>query len=317
MFGSYYGYYRPVAMLSFAFDQWLWNGNPIGFHVTNLLLHLGVVLCLYFFFIHLVNWKIGFIASFLFASFAGHVENIAFISGRMDVLATLFMLLCLMLYFRRKEPPAMMLVLCTLFSILAFLSKELALVLPIVFVVTVVFFMPRQQWKKHFARGAFFISVPLVVYAILRLFTIRGLTLLVSDVFSFCERLLMMPQPLVLYVQLLIFPYNLNARHVILPPQYSGTGTFVAMLLILLCIIVLAVFAERRRKTIALGSIWFLIGILPVLNIIPLRGQVIAERFLYFPSAGLALADSIGLITRRQKHPDQSWRYSSGRYSLR
>jgi len=308
VFGSNYGYYRPVAMLSLAFDQWLWGGNPLGFHVTNLILHLGVVLCFFFFITHLVDWKIGFIASLLFTLFACHVENVAFISGRMDVLATLFMLLCLMLYFRHEKHTVITVIFCGALSLLALLSKEIALVLPVIFAAAIAFFIPKQQWKKHFTQGMFCIGLPLAAYAVLRLFTIRGLNPPASNVFSFGERLLMIPQTLVLYIQLLIFPYNLNARHVILPPQYSGMSTFAVMLFVSIVAVILVVFLARRRKILVFGAAWFLLGILPVLNIIPLRGQVVAERFLYLPSAGFALvlAGTVGIINQREKDTRQT-----------
>ncbi|UCC11559.1 MAG: tetratricopeptide repeat protein [candidate division WOR-3 bacterium] len=304
VFGSNYGYYRPVAMMSLALDQWTWGGNPLGFHIMNLILHLGVVICLYFFFTGLVNWKIGFIASLLFATFACHVENVAFISGRMDILATLFMVLCLWLYFRKQNPSPFILAVCALFGLLALLSKEIAFVLPVVFVTVLIFFIPRQYWKKHISRGAIFIGMPLIVYAVLRLYAVRIVNPPVSDVFPLGERLLMIPQTTVLYLQLLIFPFNLNARHVILPPQYSGMSMFVIMLIVVIAVIALVVLAARRNKTIAFGAVWFCLGILPVLNIIPLRGQVIAERFLYFPSAGFALmlAGIAGIIHKQKKH---------------
>jgi hypothetical protein len=307
VFGINYGYYRPITMLSFALDQWLWGGKPLGFHVTNLILHLAVVLCLYFFFTHLVKWKTGLIASLLFVSFACHVENIAFISGRMDVLATLFMLLCLWLYFRQKTPSPFTLTACALFTLLALLSKELAIMLPTIFAAVVIFFIPKQHWRKHFIRGALCIGLPFVIYTMLRLLIVQDVNVPVSNVLSLGERLLMIPQTIVLYLQLLIVPYNLNARHVILPPQYSGTSMFMMMFIILIAVAVCIAFAVRRNKLIAFGALWFFFGILPVLNIIPLRGQVIAERFLYFPSAGLALmlAGTVGILRKRQKDTRQ------------
>ncbi len=308
VFGSNYGYYRPVAMMSFALDQWVWGGNPLGFHITNSILHLGAVICLYFFFTGIVKWKIGFIASLLFAAFACHVENVAFISGRMDVLATLFMVLCLWLYFRQENPSPLALTACALSVLLALLSKEIAFVLPVVFAAAVIFFIPREYWKIHFGRGAMCIGIPFIAYTIMRLSIVRDANVPVSNVFSLGERLLMIPQAVILYLQLLVFPCNLNARHVILPPQYSGMSMFVIMLIIAIAVVVLIVLAARRSKIFAFGALWFCLGILPVLNIVPLRGQVIAERFLYLPSAGFALmlAGALGIIHKRQKPTRQS-----------
>jgi len=59
--------------------------------------------------------------------------------------------------------------------------------------------------------------------------------------------------------------------------------------MVLACLVLLIIYIARRHKIIALGSLWFLIGILPVLNIVPLTGLTIAERFLYLPSIGFAL----------------------------
>jgi hypothetical protein len=288
IFGIDYGYYRPLVILSFALDQWFWNGRPLGFHVTNLALHLAVVIVLFLFLARLFDWKRSVIAAGIFATLACHTENIAFISGRMDILATLFMSICLLVYVWKK-PHILALSLVLVFELCALLSKEVAFVFPLLFALCIVYLYPKKEWQRHFLNGGISIGGAFVVYFILRAVCIGKFGIPTGAAFPLAQRMLTVPKTIVLYIQLLLFPFNLNARHILVPPAGPGSLDFLGFLAILVCLTLLITFVARRAKIIAFGILWFLAGILPVLNIVPLRGLVTAERFLYLPSAGLAV----------------------------
>lgn len=127
-------YWRPTTLLSYALELRLWGGSPWGFHLTNILLHTANTLLLY---LLLKRFRpegpLPWTASLLFLLHPAHGENIAWISGRTDLLAFLFLALSLLFrleYEERKRGLSISL----LFFTLALLSKEAALLfLPLLF----------------------------------------------------------------------------------------------------------------------------------------------------------------------------------------
>ena len=97
-------YYRPLVSLSFFLDLQLWGLNPLGFHLTNLLAHLATALAVLALARRLSGDTLAAaIAGLAFALHPIHTESVTFISGRTDVLATLFFLLSLLGYARWRE----------------------------------------------------------------------------------------------------------------------------------------------------------------------------------------------------------------------
>ena len=127
-------YWRPTTLLSYALELRLWGVSPWGFHLTNILLHTANTLLLY---LLLKRFRpegpLPWTASLLFLFHPAHGENIAWISGRTDLLAFLFLALSLLFrleYEERKRGLSISL----LFFTLALLSKEAALLfLPLLF----------------------------------------------------------------------------------------------------------------------------------------------------------------------------------------
>ncbi len=127
-------YWRPATLLSYALELRLWGISPWGFHLTNILLHTANTLLLY---LLLKRFRpegpLPWAASLLFLLHPAHGENIAWISGRTDLLAFLFLALSLLFrleYEERKRGLSISL----LFFTLALLSKEAALLfLPLLF----------------------------------------------------------------------------------------------------------------------------------------------------------------------------------------
>jgi len=287
LFNTALGYYRPLALLSIVLDRTVWGERAFGFHLTNLLLHLGCVLVLFFLLERLFGrwtalWTLG-----LFTAFAVHTENVAFISGRMDVLCTLFILLCLLVYFRHSPPSPASLIFCFLLALCALLSKELGAVLLFLLPLGILFHCSRETWKGHFLRLSTFLIPAFVVYLLLRIQAIGGLATPVHPPFGLAQRLLFLPQLLGDYLALLVFPVNLNAMHRIYPPP--NTPGFLVPLSLLIMVAFTLFLLSRRSRLVGLGSLWFLTALLPVMNLLPLEGPLMADRFLYLPSCGFAL----------------------------
>ena len=131
-------YFRPVHQASLIIDNEIWDTSPFGFHLTNIILHCVSTVLLYFLALLLLKEfhvkapeLIALISSILFAVYPLHVESVTFISARGDILAAMFLFLGFSLYilsYRR----IFYLLLAGICFLLALLSKEIAIVFPII-----------------------------------------------------------------------------------------------------------------------------------------------------------------------------------------
>jgi len=137
-------YYRPLIAISHLADFYLWGDHLWGYHLTNLIIHLAVVITLYL----LVGWvfkntRVAFISSIFFAVHPAHIESVAWIGNRSDPMAALLMLISFGLYYSAlkhdrcgpsvSEPKwwkSPWTYLSLLFFSLALLAKEIAITLP-------------------------------------------------------------------------------------------------------------------------------------------------------------------------------------------
>ncbi|MGP8015307.1 MAG: ArnT family glycosyltransferase, partial [Smithella sp.] len=132
----YYGLWNPLVWLSFMFDYQLHGLNAGGYHVTNLILHILSTLLLFWLFCRMTGaiWQSAFVAA-LFALHPLHVESVAWISERKDVLSAFFWMLTLCLYVYYTEKPVikryLLVVIC---FVLALMSKPMVVTLPLILI---------------------------------------------------------------------------------------------------------------------------------------------------------------------------------------
>ncbi|HUN55219.1 MAG TPA: tetratricopeptide repeat protein [Smithella sp.] len=136
-FSTRYGdLWNPMIWLSFMFDYQLYDLNASGYHLTNLILHILSTLLLFWLFEHMTGaiWKSAFVAAF-FALHPLHVESVAWIAERKDVLSACFWMFTLCLYVNYTEKPVLKRYLPVLFSFaLALMSKPMVVTLPIIMI---------------------------------------------------------------------------------------------------------------------------------------------------------------------------------------
>lgn len=153
--------YRPVLGLTFVLDFWLSRTNPLGYHLTSMLLYAGNVLFLYYFCLEISReWALkrslgfSFFAAALFAATPLHCEAVTWLSGRADILAGFFYMLSLyMVALSRRKSRKLYLGVALLSFLLALGSKEISICLPLV-VFAIYFAMPsaEQQWARTIAK---------------------------------------------------------------------------------------------------------------------------------------------------------------------
>src|SRR4030042_6190886 len=127
--------YRPVLLISLAFDHFIWGLNPVGYHLTSIALHLGNGIMIFLLINMLFGSRILAIVSALF--FLIHpvqTEAVTYASGRTDLLYSFFGLICInlfLIYCSNVKKWAPFYLLSVLFFLLSLLSKETAVVLPL------------------------------------------------------------------------------------------------------------------------------------------------------------------------------------------
>ena len=142
--------WNPLTWLSLMFDYQLHGLNAGGYHLTNLILHLLSALLLFWLFNRMTGaiWRSAFVAA-LFALHPLHVESVAWISERKDVLSVFFWILTLCLYVYYTEKPVIKRYLLVVFSfVLALMSKPMVVTLPVIMIFLDYWPLERLQSQK-------------------------------------------------------------------------------------------------------------------------------------------------------------------------
>lgn len=287
-------YYRPVVALSYHVDYALYSGDPRGFHATNVLLNaLACVLAFGFVYLLFGNSVFATATALIFAVHPVHTEAVAWISGRTDVMATLWILATLCSYVLWRRQKGVLFIAASLGAfMLALWSKETALCVPLLIVLLEIgpfdaLHSPRRPVRQIVIAAALYV-VTLCLYLLLR-YNAVGET--GSHYPGFAPGLLgKVALPLSIfagYVYKVLLPVTLSGEYdaaipasLAAPPVILGAVAVTALLW--------AVWRFRRHPEVVVGAGIFVFGLAPVMNLVPI-GEISAERFLYFPSLGVAL----------------------------
>lgn len=292
------GLYRPLTALSFHADYQTRGEKPAGFHLTNVLFNAAVCALLFLVLVDMyAALDLALVAALFFAAFPMHVENVAWVSGRTDLLATMFMLASLWWTGARKGA----LIGAAFFFIAALLSKETAIVLPAVVLVSTLFAARREPSARR--RG---IILTTVLFVIALLYLVLRKQVLGASVGYFhrfthgFEQAVALPFSILAhYTYKLVFPFRPNAESDFPPPAHFW-NVHVLVGVAIFAGIGYALWRWRGNRVFVFGTAVIAIGLLPVLNILPLN-QILAERFLYFPSTGFALLVALAVTTLRRR----------------
>jgi len=290
-------YYRPLITMSFFLDMKVWGLRPFGFHLTNLLAHVAVILVVLAIARRVTGGEVAaVIAALTFALQPLHTESVSFVSGRTDVLAALFFLLALLAYDRGREGPGWGFAAASLGAyLLALLSKEVAITLPAVLAlwdwrVRDDLRDRRAGWRAA-ARYAPYGGV-LALYWGLRWLALRDAADAAAGAWAPpMTRLLTTLQTAAAYAWITIVPYPANAYRVIVPATVPPDLHWWLAVVGLTAAITGTVWARWRVPVVGFGALWFWITLAPSagVNLLPLPTVLMAERFLYLPTVGYCL----------------------------
>lgn len=290
IFSSFYlGNYHPLTTLTYLFEYKLYGLNAFPYHLFNILLHLMNVWLVYILINKLsVNRITALIVSLFFAIHPMHVESVAWISERKDVLYSLFYLLALIAYMRyTKSGFARKHYFATLvFFILSLLSKSASVTLPILLLAI------DMYQKRKFNAGMLMEKIPFlllsVLFGILALLSQQGAMKEVSGTFTFLDRIFLFSYTFAFYIVKLFVPFGLSAMHYY--PEINGgylPWYYYASLPFVLLLIWFMVRPTPFHREKWFGVIFFLIAISIMLQFIPVGNAIVAERYTYISYIGL------------------------------
>ncbi len=307
--------WHPLTWISHMIDCQIWKLNPLGHHLTNLLLHLANTVLLFTLFVRLTGftWRSAFVAA-LFAVHPLHVESVAWVAERKDVLSTLFFLLTLMAYVRYSErPDVKRYALVTALFVFGLMAKPMLVTVPLVMLMLdywPIRRLARQMDRKNGPRPA----VRRLLVERIPLFALTLASCVVTmhvqraggafnstEGVALSDRLSTVAAGYGAYIIKMLWPVELG---VIYPYPAGGVPAWqvAGSLLLFLGISVLAWMTRRTRPYLAFGWLWFVVTLLPVIGIVQVGSQFIADRYTYIPLIGLFVAISwgIGDLLRRQ-----------------
>jgi len=306
--------WHPLTTMSHMLDCQLFGLKPGAHHFVNVLLHSASAVLLFLLLEQMTRnrggiatlWSSAFVAA-IFAIHPLHVESVAWISERKDVLSGLFFMLTLLAYFRYTRKPNIWryLVMSILFAG-GLMSKPMLVTLPIVLLL--LDYWPLNRFEQSNAVKLVLEKVPLAVLSIASAVVTlivqnEGIGLVRPEVLPLSWRFTNALSVYLIYVWQMIWPANLALG-------YSHPGSLpiweVAGLAALLIAIFLCIFAGRKRSPyLNVGWAWYLIMLLPVIGLVQVGGQSHADRYTYLPQVGLYIAATWGVVdlSRWRRYP--------------
>jgi len=281
--------YIPLVYLSYAVEYSVFKATPAIYHIDNILLHIiNSLLVLW------IIWLLGkrlyvsvFVAT-LFALHPLHVESVAWISERKDLLYAMFFLAAIVSYHFYASGRNFRLYLLALFLfILSCLSKPMAVTLPCLLLCYDFFYREQRSWKIIYDKVPFF-----VISAIVSLIAVKMMNLSFHESlaakYSIADRAILTLSSFFFYLQKTIVPINLSA--VYLYPEKAGGALplyYFSSALFFLIVTVVIFFYANSVKAIRAGFIFFIITVFPVLQFFPNTYTITADRYSYIPTLGL------------------------------
>ncbi len=287
-------YYRPLRTLIFVFLTSLPGPHTIYLHSLSILLHALVTFMVFYISFSITQKRFfPLLGALVFAVHPAATESVAGISNIKEILATLFVLAAvynLYLLAVSPEPRKKYIVFAVSASLLGLLSKETALVIPLISIIMLAVF--RRQGRKLFLYGVLPVITVTSVYMITIFYLSPGPEKGEYLLGSPSVTLYTASAAFVKYFKIILWPAGLSVRHdiawIVSPWDWHVITTSVFMLLL----ITIAVYLIKKEDHRAVPVALFILTLLPISNIIPLRGHFMSERYLYMPLSALCMIGS-------------------------
>jgi hypothetical protein len=287
-------FYRPLRTLTYALMYRVFGLQAWPYHLLCVILHMLNVVLVFNLFRRLSSRSDAATAvATLFAVHPLMTEAVSSITGLTDVMFALFYLLAFLMYLRvqeatRKAFPICGLVVCYLLSLL---SKESALSLPLLLVAYDMTrgIGPRSRESRRACLGCVALLLGLSLgFVALRSSLVGSIGQDASYAgVTFLRTMLMQATVVTRYLGLILMPLGQSVRHDVSVPESVFDPAVVMSVLVLVGLLTVMAISIRRRPQLTFGIAWFFITLLPVMNIIPIQGDMMGERFCYLPALGI------------------------------
>ena len=309
--------WHPLTWISHMLDCEIYGINPGMHHLTNLIFHIANTILLYFVFRRMTGclWKSAFIAA-LFSLHPLHVESVAWVSERKDVLSTFFWMLATLSYIEYVRHKGVYRYLSvTVFFILGLMSKPMLVTLPFVFLLLDYyplnrFCLPSDKkgsTQKTKALNLVFEKLPLFIIMLISC----GVTFYAQKTGGAVAPLDFIPVysrignalvSYVLYIYKMILPYNLAVLYPYpgILPWWKIAGSCI----LIISISFWAIRVSGRFPFFIVGWLWYLGTLVPVIGLVQVGSQALADRYTYIPLIGIFFIISWGVpeIVKGWKH---------------
>ena len=315
--------WHPITWLSHMLDCQIFGGDPAGPHLMNVGWHAANSILLFALLINLTGavWRSALVAS-LFAWHPMHVESVAWVAERKDLLSTFFGFLTLLAYVKyvkksiclrqglggqevRSPRFKVYYVLALVCFALGLMAKPMLVTLPLVMLL--LDFWPLQrignpgrtaseeqpasvwlQMLRLLVEKTPFFALSAASCVITFIAQQRGGSIDNLGVLSVERRLENVPVAYLRYVENFFWPADLSVLYPF--PDAWPLGTVITAVVVLLTVSVIVCVLARTSPHLAVGWFWFLITLVPVIGVVQVGRQSMADRYSYLPYVGLSLA---------------------------
>jgi tetratricopeptide (TPR) repeat protein len=312
MFTGYHSAnWHPLTWLSLAFDYSVWGLDPKGYHLTNIILHaintLLVVIMARMLFVSATGkqqlaLQFAVLVGLLFGLHPIHVESVAWVSERKDLLYGMFYLSSIVFYLKYRQAnhkPSYWL--CLLMFILSALSKPMAISLPLVLIALDYYPLKiiQTSWSSIF--NSIRNKLPLIMVAIaLALVTVyvqrKSGAMTTMQIVGFGERLLVAQWALLFYLYKTFIPVGYIFLYLI-PPNVTLLNPAYSIPLAINALLLVTIFLLRNKAPLLIVSAFiYLVTLLPVLGIVQVGGQAAADRYMYLTLLVPVILFAAGII---------------------
>src|SRR6266481_4638228 len=312
----YAGNWHPLTWIAHMIDSQLFGMIAGGHLLVNALIHSANTLLVFWLLLRTTHarWPSALVAA-LFALHPLHVESVAWASERKDTLSTFFGLLSLIAYTRYAEAPSIRrYAWVAIMLALGLLAKPMLVTWP--FVMLLLDYWPLRRFQQSDASDQWSVVRSLVVEKI-PLFAIVAASAVITTIaqshgggvrtFTEFPIALRLSNALVSYAKYLLLAFWPNDLAVYYP--YTGTDILawqiIGAALLLIAITAFCFFQRKIRPYLIVGWLWFLGTLVPVIGLVQVGAQTMADRYFYIPSIGLFIALVFGLagVTERRHVP--------------
>ena len=294
--------WHPLVWVSHMLDCQLYDLKPAGHHFTNVLFHIVNTLLLFLVLNRMTGsiWRSAFVAA-VFALHPLHVESVAWVSERKDVLSTFFWILTMWFYVRYVQRPRFATYLPIMLSLgLGLMAKQMLVTLP--FVLLLLDYWPlerfalgaqkRREHKAKFGSASFswcFLEkLPLLALSAVAsavVFLVQSEATLVKSIplkYRLGNALVSYTE----YIRKMFWPSDLGILYPH-PETNLLLWQVLAAALFLACITIFVIRFFRSRRWLAVGWLWYIGTLVPVIGLVQVGLQAMADRYTYVPLIGL------------------------------